>query len=128
MRSVRVAGRPHSRTTNEGDALVAWYRDAMEDLSKQSIRRTVTEQPRSICRRLLHGERLPQLPGAARVTRLPVALGALFRRDVIDRTAEAERDRLHARVLIGEDRARHRDPHVRSDHDVAVPAHQRHWL
>jgi UvrD-like helicase C-terminal domain len=70
--------------------------------------------------RLLHHVRLPQVPRPGRVAGLAVAQRAFSGRDVIHRSPERERDRLHAGVLVGEDGARGRDPDIRPDHDIAV--------
>jgi hypothetical protein len=75
--------------------------------------------------RLFHHVGFPQVPGAGRVAGISVAQRAFTGRDVIDRSPERERDRLHAGVLVGEYGARGRDPDIQPDHDIAVAAHQR---
>src|SRR6266566_8853400 len=68
---------------------------------------------------------LPAVPGAALFAWILLAQRAFLGRDVVDRPAEPERDRLQARVHLGVDGADRRALHVRPDHDIAVPAHQR---
>src|SRR5207237_6554794 len=80
-----------------------------DDFAMRSVIAPQAQRAPLPCLGLLpHRLALPHVPGARLLAGGAVARGAFFRRDVADRAADAERDRLQPRIDLGVDGADHR--------------------